>query len=425
MNDNDSAGDNVLVIDVSYLVYSVEHICLTPSSPTLPLTNLPDHSPSLCLALPTGSPTPPCLPTSPDSLTSPDSPASPGSPTSPGLPSPPISIENSTFSQGLALANHLLDSSLNPSTIQQYAGAYKRWKTFCSQNGFPEYPAAPEHVASCLSLVASETQSVSAVERLSAAISFEHRKHFLPSPTLHATCLLLMRAVRKRYGGERHAKEPLTSDLLCRVIDQLFQLKHGRNGLQAPLVLWRTVWRISMEYHTLGRFSDIVNLKTSSITIKEGPTPYMIVRFKGGKTDIFSEGCERIVSSNPTHPIYCPVRLTRLYFYRLGEGFSGYLVPRLLGGSVKLAQLPDPNRQLSYTTALEDLRALLSSLGLDARLFGEHSGKRGGATSAAAAGMDQPTLQRLGGWKSSQMAAKYTDLNLETRLKMSSLLQKK
>ena len=87
--------------------------------------------------------------------------------------------------------------------------------------------------------------------------------------------------------------------------------------------------------------------------------------------------------------------------------------------------MTDAERQLSYSTALEDLRGLLTAIGYDATLFGEHSGKRGGATAAASAGLDVDSLQRLGQWRSSRMPSRYTDLDTNQRLKLSSHLLKK
>jgi hypothetical protein len=140
----------------------------------------------------------------------------------------------------------------------------------------------------------------------------------------------------------------------------------------------------------------------------------------------YREGGQRLISSNLQHPRYCPVLLTRLYFRRLGDSCltdssNSYLVPRTqrqTSGHL----VADCSRPLSYSTAMEDLRSLLTKLGYCASLYTEHSGKRGGATTAAERGMSEADLQRLGGWKSRAMAAKYTDASVERRLKMSDFL---
>ena len=95
--------------------------------------------------------------------------------------------------------------------------------------------------------------------------------------------------------------------------------------------------------------------------------------FKDGKNDFYSEGAERIVAARLGRGAYCPVEFTKNYFCFLGSGYNGYLVPSCLPNA-----RPNPLKNLLYPAALEDLRRLLTDLGHDSRLYGEHSGKRGG-----------------------------------------------
>ncbi len=211
--------------------------------------------------------------------------------------------------------------------------------------------------------------------------------------------------------------------MLHRFFDHLYQPAFGVDGQRAPLTLWRTVWRVTMQYFTLGRFSDVISLTTSSLEFRSDPSPHLLVRFVNGKNDMFSEGSERVVPSSPEAPQYCPVRLTRLYLNRLGPNYFGYLIPRCSprSGSATPAS-PNPTLPLSYCTALEDFRNLLTCLGYDPKSYGEHSGKRGGASEAASAGLHLSDLQRLGGWRSQTMPAKYTDLPAEKRIRLASHL---
>jgi hypothetical protein len=333
--------------------------------------------------------------------------------------------DDSSLSKGLELAADFLQTSLAESTLRQYQSVYHYWKNFCSENGLQEYPASVEHVSSCIAIVASKTRSVATVESLSSAIAYEHRKRFLPSPTLHETFRLLIRSIKRNFAVDRKTAEPITRELMDNLIDYLFQEKHGVNGTLATLSTWRTVWRVMMEYHTLARFSDVAPLKAADLRFFVTPKLHLRVTFRGGKTDIFKEGSERIVSSNLDNPKYCPVRITQLYLAFLGENYSGTLLPRCLGGAKQGKQRPDPARSLSRTTAIEDFRDLLTILGYDASLYTEHSGRRGGATTAANLGMPTDDLQRLGGWRSRQTATKYTELNIDRRLSLSDILNKK
>ena len=252
---------------------------------------------------------------------------------------------------------------------------------------------------------------------MSAPIANEYRVRMLPSPTTHEVISNLFRGFRNENPQTRTAKQPITDDILCNLYNHLYQPKYGRDGMRASVVLWRTVWRITLEYHTLGQFSDIVKLKRSDV-VYEVPTPHLKILFKGGKNNQYSEGSERIVACNPDER-RCPFKLTLSYFGFLGPVYLGYLVP-----SCTAKNAPNPDKPVQYSTALGDRKKLLRSLRYDADLFGEHSGKRGGATKVAANGATDKQLKRLGGWRSDAMPAKYVDLSVSSRISMSELLQK-
>jgi hypothetical protein len=69
----------------------------------------------------------------------------------------------------------------------------------------------------------------------------------------------------------------------------------------------------------------------------------------------------------------------------------------------------DPDETVAYSGALTDMKKLMDSLGFEGKLYGEHSGKRGGATTSVAHGATEKQLKRLRGWRSDAMPAKYVD----------------
>jgi hypothetical protein len=329
--------------------------------------------------------------------------------------------ERHSLLDGMKAAEDLMNDSICESTKKQYQYAYRRWITFCQENSLLLLPADVQHVGACVALVAKETRSVSAAETLSAAISYEHRKSFLPTPTQHPSHLLLMKSIRRNYSRDRTPAAPVTKQLLHRMIDYLFQDVNGVGALRAPLTLWRTVWRLLIQFHTLSRFADLIDLKASSLRFVMRPEKHMLIAFGKLKNDQYSEGSTKLVASNLSSTKYCPVLLSQLYLERLGIGYRGYLIPRVRLDLRKVQQA-DGSFPLSYTTALEDFRDLLTILGEDASSYSEHSGKRGGASAAAEAGMSASELQRFGGWRSANMASKYTDLSVKTRLELSKKL---
>ena len=327
---------------------------------------------------------------------------------------------SSRYDEGLAYAQGYLSASVKDSTRSQYDRVYKIWQDFCTENNLPEFDAGHEALASCLSLVMHDTESFSKVSMLSSAIANEHRRHLKPSPTTHECITQLFRGFKLANQRSRQPVLPLTEEIIKQMINQLYQPAHGRDGIRAPLVLWRTVWRATIQFHTLGRFSDLVRLCRSDLRFECSPSLHLLISFKGGKNDLYSEGTTRIVAANPEESLYCPVNLTQNYLVHLGSSYNGYLVPSCLPNAN-----PDPNKPISYGSALDDLRNLLNSLGYDGKLFGEHSGKRGGASAAAESGMDMDTLKRLGHWRSTTIPSKYVDLTSRSRIEMSRQLQKR
>ena len=325
---------------------------------------------------------------------------------------------HSSFSQGLVEAKKFLRKSVKPATRNQYDRIYRIWKDFCSENNFLELEAGHEAVASCLSLVMLEG-SLSKVSMLAAAIANEHRIHLKTSPTTHESISQLFRAFRLCPHKVRDPVLPLTNDIIRKIICHLYQVKHGQNAANASTVLWRTVWRLVIEYHTLGRWDDIIKLRRSDLKFEEEPSNHLQINFKNGKSDMYSEGGLRIVAADTSEPLFCPVRLTQHYLGFLGSGHFGFLIP-----ACNPQGQPNQEKTASYSSCLEDLRNLLETLGIEGR-YGEHSGKRGGASQAAENGMPAATLKRLGGWKSDFVPQKYVDLTVRSRIEMSKMLQKK
>jgi len=70
---------------------------------------------------------------------------------------------------------------------------------------------------------------------------------------------------------------------------------------------------------------------------------------------------------------------------------------------------PHSTRVVPYTRALDDLRELLDGLGYDGKKYGEHSGKRGGATESSSKGIPETEIQEQGNWTCLATARKYIE----------------
>ena len=107
-------------------------------------------------------------------------------------------------------------------------------------------------------------------------------------------------------------------------------------------------------------------------------------------------------------PVLCPVRLTIKYIKMLNYD-SGYLLPSTSG------RKPVSSLKLKYHSALSDFKKLFKLFNMDPTGYGEHSGRRGGTTAAAAAGADITELKLQGRWRSDSMPRLYTDNAVKLR----------
>ena len=82
-----------------------------------------------------------------------------------------------------------------------------------------------------------------------------------------------------------------------------------------------------------------------------------------------------------------------------------------------MGSLPDPKSPLKYNTALRDLRSALTLIGIDPDGHGEHSGRRGGTTAAAANGATLTELMMQGRWRTESMPRLYTDNAIKCKRK--------
>ena len=163
-------------------------------------------------------------------------------------------------------------------------------------------------------------------------------------------------------------------------------------------ITFRTVWRVFIEFYGLLRFSEVSRLTFADISWTNLGLDIFISKSKTGQS---GKGDWVSIASQSDSPS-CPVRFTRKYLSLLPFD-SGFIMP-----SVKRS-VPDASSPLSYSTALRDLRSVLSQIGLDPHGYGEHSGRRGGTTAAAAKGATLNELMLQGRWKSESMPRLYTD----------------
>ncbi len=186
---------------------------------------------------------------------------------------------------------------------------------------------------------------------------------------------------------------------------------------------------MNMLYYTLCRFSEINDLTTSDLTFVEKPVPRLEIYISRSKTDQFGTGNTKTVYSLTNDPVMCPVNLTKRFLQRLAQynqvtPYVGFLQPRVHFDVEQQIQIALPHQKICYTSCLDNSKELLAKLGIEGR-FGEHSGRRGGATAAADNGASLAEIQTLGNWKDPRSASKYIDQSESQKEKITRLLYPK
>ena len=292
----------------------------------------------------------------------------------------------------------LLDNRVAIAMDKSYKAAFREWQAERIRLGRPVVPAELLEVANFLAVKARKSGSVGAVHTMAAAISHHHTKNFFASPTEHKSVRLLLESVKKNYSKPVVRRRPFTDDILHRVKDEVDRV--------GSLWRWRTLWRMYMGYYGFLRWDETSNLRIIDISFS---SEHMSVHIRRSKCDQAGAGHEvRVQRQQETK--YCPVTITESYRQRLryaADNTESFFQPRLrrtVNGESGI-----PNTQLGYSNALADLKKLLTEAGIDPALYGEHSGRRGGATAAAAAGVSWLELKRHGRWKSDSAPQAYID----------------
>ena len=192
-------------------------------------------------------------------------------------------------------------------------------------------------------------------------------------------------------------------------------------GLPVGLDVWRTISMCTLLYHSVARFSCIKELLISNLVFNNDLS-YVTVNFPSSKTDQRKKGKSSII--NACGGPFCPVLLLKTYCEELlaFEGtpnFSYFLFPKLI---ITPHCISFATSSVTYSVALSQFRLLLPTLGLDPKLYGLHSFRRGAATKLANLGVPNEVINIAGRWSSHSAVNAYIEYDVDFRRNLSSKL---
>lgn len=208
---------------------------------------------------------------------------------------------------------------------------------------------------------------------------------------------IVQRLIRgiKRYHGERerNLKLPITITVLCQLLKQLRPSEEpAHRTLYAACCLAFSALLRCGEFTISGsgKFNPEIHLSRGSISFipdLESAT-HILLALPASKTDPFRKGISITVAAAPGSPS-CPIRALQDLFLSTPD----------LPPSSPLFITPEGD-PLTRKYFIGSLRQYLTAAGFEASKYSGHSFRRGGASSAAAAGFNDYEIQLLGHWRS-------------------------
>lgn len=300
---------------------------------------------------------------------------------------PPEVVLPATLDPIPAQIRALIDSRWASSTQRNYNVGWRRFQSWCSQNGFNPLPASPETVCRFLAEQSELFSHLSRIQAAYGAIRWVHVRQGIPSPTGDERVRLVFSAIKKKLGTRSEGKSPLKGDTLAKVVKAIDRSTlHGKRD--AALVL-TGFW--------LALRKDSLRLLRAELV---KPTEYGYSLFLDrSKTDQLKKGVWMSLERRAKSAL-CPVRALKEWLEASGlksgpifvkVNHSGTFWPEALSG-----------RSISLL-----IKRLVTNAGLDPTNFSGHSMRVGFVTEAMEQGSTTAQVRDVTGHKSDTMLLRY------------------
>jgi hypothetical protein len=238
---------------------------------------------------------------------------------------------------------------------------------------------------------------------VSAANFLHHLIAGLPSPTQHPLVAMAREIAKRLRVAGQNVKKPL----LASHMRSLFELWLYASSSNLHSVMKLTA--ICLCYAGFLRFLDRMTVQWQEIRFL--PT-HMELFVEKSKTDQYRAGCWVLISR--VGGLYCFVALVE-FLLAIGEYAAHGPGGLIRSTTISLSRQSLRSEQPVYSTVLSWLRKASRSWDLT-RLYGTHSGRRGGATRAANVDVPDRLFKEHGRWRSERAKDGYVVSKLQARL---------
>lgn len=291
-------------------------------------------------------------------------------------------------------------------TVNTYISAYRLWKRWASAHGVCPIPADGMALALYIVSLIQQQRSVSSINSAVYGIDWVHRKNGHGRPSEYSVVKQVTEAARRILAKPKSRKEPLSSAQVTRIVQRL------EKGSLADLQI---AAMIALGFYGFLRWDDLSRITPKHLEF--APT-HLVVHLEKRKNDQFRKGTQVLIARADKTP--CPVQVVEK-FLKIGRHNPGMIIWRRIQntrGGQKLRSAP-----MKYSRARELFKKELVKEGLDAKAYGLHSLRSGGATTAAALGIPDRLLQRQGGWRTAQAKNNYIVESKNSLLQVTKTMQ--
>lgn len=280
----------------------------------------------------------------------------------------------------------LAEGSRSASTRRTYDREWRGFVAWCASHGRSPLPATPETVGGFVA-DQSKRRAPAGVDLALAAVAFAHKVHGLEAPTRHAAVRAVREGARRARGTAQRQVEPITVDVLERLIAELDPGSLAGARDRALLLLG---------FAAALRRSELVALEVEDLRPAHGG---LEVRVRRSKTDQAGAG-RTIAVPRARRAGLCPVAALEAWLSASGiaEGPVFRSIDR--HGNIAGAALSD--RAVALV-----VKRVAEHAGLDSSSLSGHSLRAGLATSAALAGVEERVIAQTTGHRSSAVLRRY------------------
>ncbi|MBM0224796.1 MULTISPECIES: tyrosine-type recombinase/integrase [Micromonospora] len=309
-----------------------------------------------------------------------------------GRPQPVTSLDPDE--QLSETARRRIHESVPASTRRAYAGDWRRFTLWCTDNQRSHLPATAATLAEYVSHLADQGKAASTIERAMAAIAVAHSSADLAAPHTRPARAVLRRHRAELADGGRAVRKAkaLTVTALRAMVDTLDV---------ATLAGARDRALIVVGFALGARRSELAALNIADLTFTDDGLQVTIRR---SKTDKDSLGRATALPYT-SRPATCPVRNMQAWLDTLATlGETSGPVFRRIDRHGNLGRAPhgrgEANGRITGQAVAIIVRRTALRAGLDAAsAFSGHSLRRGFATETHRRGKNPLRIARHGGWK--------------------------